>query len=113
MLQTTPSTIINSTQLARFKDWLSREYHLAIEQYMQSVSYANFWYWVIQQYSASPYILLRINQYSQQMRIYSEYAQYLKSVLAVAEEQPERLLQCQLLNPVRAIARQYGLFSDR
>jgi hypothetical protein len=112
MPPTPPTQQLNSTQLDRFKDWLSREYQLAIEQYTHSLSFAKFWYWVMQQYSASPYILLRINQYSQQMRIYSEYSQYLKSVLAMAEQDPGKLSQCQLLNPVRSIARQCGLVFD-
>jgi hypothetical protein len=60
----------------------------------------------------TPEILSLLNYYSQQIKIYADYSDYLLEVFSTARESPEKLSQRFLYQPVKAIAREYGLTPD-
>jgi hypothetical protein len=112
MLQSTSTQPINAADLHQFLLWLSEAYDQASAQQKHFLKHEAAVYWTMQDVGATPHLLCLYNFYAEQRRSCWEYSNYLLNLFDTAKLTPEKLVYCQLCNPVRAIARQYGLLSD-
>lgn len=105
----TCSSGINAESLNKFMLWLNQEYDRSVEEHKFSLCCADALYWHMQEVGATSEILRNLNKYCKEVRIYSEYSEYLLTIFSIARESPEQLLHRHLYNPVRSIAQCCGI----
>jgi hypothetical protein len=92
--------------------WLSSAHEQAVAQQRHFLKCEASVYWTMQDYGATQQLLCLYNFYAEQRRFCTEYCDYLLKLFDTAKLNPDQLLTQPLHQPVRAIARQYGLLSD-